>query len=98
MSMSANSAGSTLKFVHENVHSNLSVSRLIEKILSRNEAKLSSTGAVSSETGKYTGRSPKDRFIVSDEISKDLVDWGAVNQPIDEASFEKLYNKVTNHL
>jgi len=98
MSTSANSTDSNLKFMHENIHRNLSVSRLIEKILSRKEAKLSSTGAVSSVTGKYTGRSPKDRFIVSDDISKDLVDWGSVNQPIDEASFEKLYNKVTNHL
>ncbi len=98
MSMSANSAGSRPEFVHSNVHRNLSVARLIEKILSRKEAKLSSTGAVSSVTGKYTGRSPKDRFIVKDDVSENIVDWGAVNQPIDEVSFDNLYNKVINHL
>lgn len=98
MSMSAKSVESRLFFVHPNVHQNLSVPKLIEKILFRNEAKLSSTGAITSTTGKYTGRSPKDRFIVQDEMTENNVDWGSVNQPIDEESFEKLYKKVKNHL
>jgi len=98
MSMSAKSVEARPFFVHSNVHQNLSVPRLIEKILLRNEAKLSETGAITSTTGKYTGRSPKDRFIVQDEITKSKVDWGTVNQPIDEASFERLYEKVKTHL
>src|SRR5690625_3548911 len=81
-----------------NFHENLSVPQLVEKVVSRKEGILSSTGAVTTETGKYTGRSPKDRFVVRDSVSNDKVDWGAVNQPIDEASFEKLYKKVINHL
>src|SRR5690625_5076911 len=98
MSMSAKSVEARPFFVHSNVHQNLSVPRLIEKILLRNEAKLSETGAITSTTGKYTGRSPKDRFIVQDEITKSKVDWGTVNQPIDEASFDQLYEKVVAHL
>src|SRR5690625_2104325 len=83
---------------HEHIHENLSVPQLVEKILSREEGTLSATGAVRSTTGQYTGRSPKDRFIVRDDVSDDLVDWGQVNQPIDENSFEALYEKVINHL
>src|SRR5699024_7285101 len=83
---------------HENMHKNLSVSVLVEKILDRSEGVLSATGAIKATTGTYTGRSPKDRFVVKDDVSEDIVDWGDVNQPIDEASFEKLYHKVINHL
>src|SRR5690625_315596 len=83
---------------HANLHANLSVPLLVEKILSRKEGLLTATGAVRATTGKYTGRSPKDRFIVRDKVSENTVDWGAVNQPIDEASFEKLYKKVVDHL
>src|SRR5699024_3739980 len=80
------------------LHTNLSVPLLVEKILFRNEGVLTATGAVQATTGKYTGRSPKDRFIVKDDVSEDIVDWGSVNQPIDEASFDKLYQKVIDHL
>src|SRR5699024_3077971 len=89
----------TEDFMEEsNVHANLSVAQLVEKILDRDEAVLTTTGAVRATTGKYTGRSPKDRFIVRDEVSEDKVDWSAVNQPMDEAHFDKLYNKVIAHL
>ncbi|HLS61586.1 MAG TPA: phosphoenolpyruvate carboxykinase (ATP) [Virgibacillus sp.] len=83
---------------HKQVHQNLSTPVLVEKILHLNEADLSATGAICTETGKYTGRSPKDRFIVRDEVSDLLVDWGPVNKAVDEASFDKLHNKVVNHL
>lgn len=83
---------------HVGLQNNLSVPRLVEKILSRGEGTLTATGAVTATTGKYTGRSPKDRFIVKDEVSEEIVDWGQVNQPIDEASFNKLYKKVTAYL
>src|SRR5690625_3238094 len=80
------------------LHENLSVPMLVEKVLSREEGVMSSTGAIRATTGKYTGRSPKDRFIVKDEVSEDLVDWGSINQPISEEAFEKLYNRTINHL
>jgi len=84
--------------VHKNIHENLSVPSLIEKILELNEGKLTSTGSIRVETGKYTGRSPKDRFIVKDEISDQHVHWGNVNQPISEEIFERLLEKVSNYL
>ncbi|MFD9628554.1 phosphoenolpyruvate carboxykinase (ATP) [Peribacillus muralis] len=81
-----------------NVQTQLSVPQLVEKVLSRNEGVLTSTGAVKAETGKYTGRSPKDKFIVEEASVKDKVDWGSVNRPISEDVFNKLYNKVVDYL
>ena len=81
-----------------NVSIQLSVPQLVEKVLTRNEGVLSSTGAVCAETGKYTGRSPKDKYIVEEASSKDKIDWGPVNEPISEDSFIKLYNKVISYL
>lgn len=81
-----------------NVNTNLSVAGLVEKVLQRNEGSLTAQGAVCAETGHYTGRSPKDKFIVKDEESKDTVDWGNVNQPISEEIFEGLYEKVLDYL
>jgi phosphoenolpyruvate carboxykinase (ATP) len=83
---------------HGNLQENLSVARLVERVLDRKEGTLTATGAVTATTGKYTGRSPKDKFIVKDEVTENTVDWGPVNQPIDEASFDKLYDKVFDYL
>ncbi|MEC2161094.1 phosphoenolpyruvate carboxykinase (ATP) [Virgibacillus halodenitrificans] len=85
-------------YTHGNLNENLSVPVLVEKILSRNEGVLTSTGSVCATTGKYTGRSPKDKFIVKDEVCEKYIDWGAVNQSIDEETFEKLYKKVISYL
>lgn len=84
--------------VHPNLKKNLSVPTLTEKILERNEGVLTATGAVQATTGAYTGRSPKDKFIVKDDVCDPFVNWGPVNQPIDETSFNQLYNKVINYL
>ncbi|MGE7119107.1 phosphoenolpyruvate carboxykinase (ATP) [Peribacillus sp. NPDC046944] len=81
-----------------NVQTQLSVPQLVEKVLSRNEGVLTSTGAVKAETGKYTGRSPKDKYIVEEASVKDKIDWGPVNQPISEEVFNKLYSKVVDYL
>ncbi|MEK4521300.1 phosphoenolpyruvate carboxykinase (ATP) [Psychrobacillus sp. FSL W7-1457] len=81
-----------------NISLQLSVPQLVEKATSRGEAVLTSTGAVKAETGKYTGRSPKDKYIVDEPISKDKIDWGSVNQPISSSHFEALYSKVMNYL
>jgi len=80
-----------------NVQKQLSVPQLVEKILARNEGILTSTGAVRAVTGKYTGRSPKDKFIVVEDSTKDKIDWGP-NQPIAEEVFTNLYNKVLDYL
>ena len=83
---------------HPQAKHNLSVAQLVEKILSRQEGSLTSTGAVRSETGEYTGRSPQDRFIVQDDISENKVDWGNVNKPVSKEVFHRLYDKVTAYL
>ncbi|HFJ9314186.1 MULTISPECIES: phosphoenolpyruvate carboxykinase (ATP) [Bacillus cereus group] len=81
-----------------NAQIQLSVPQLVEKVLMRDEGKLTSTGAVSASTGKYTGRSPKDKFIVKEASVADKIAWGAVNQPISEEHFNKLYTKVLEYL
>ena len=81
-----------------NVSVQLSVPQLVEKATSRGEAVLTSTGAVKAETGKYTGRSPQDKYIVDETISRDKIDWGSVNQPISTEIFESLYKKVIDYL
>ncbi|MDA7027318.1 phosphoenolpyruvate carboxykinase (ATP) [Bacillus sp. CLL-7-23] len=82
----------------QNVHFNLPVPHLVEKILKRQEGVLTSSGAIQATTGTYTGRSPKDKFIVEEDSTKEKIDWGAVNQPISKDVFEKLYTKVVNYL
>lgn len=71
---------------------------LIEQSLLRGEGLLTETGALAVVTGKRTGRSPKDRFIVRDNITDTTVDWGSVNQPFDAARFDALWERVQTHL
>jgi phosphoenolpyruvate carboxykinase (ATP) len=58
---------------------------------------ITDTGALAINTGKFTGRSPKDRFIVKDAKTKDTVWWGDINIAFDENKFESLYNKVISY-
>jgi len=81
-----------------NVSNQLSVASLVEKATSRGEAMLTADGAVVAQTGKYTGRSPKDRYIVEEASSKDKIDWGNVNRPISSEIYDSLYEKVIAHL
>ena len=77
---------------------NLSPEVLDKIALDLNQAKLTSTGAITVNTGEFTGRSPKDRFIVKDEITEDAIWWGDINIPFDPEKFDKLYEKVTEYL
>ena len=79
------------------VHHNLSSVQLVEKSLERQEGKLTSTGALSVETGVYTGRSPKDRFIVDSPGVHDEIAWGT-NQPISVEQYAHLYSRLTAYL
>lgn len=83
---------------NSNVQFHLSVARLIEKALEKKEGILTSTGAFRATTGKYTGRSPNDKFIVKERSVEDKIDWGTVNQPISSEVFENLYKKVLYYL
>ncbi|MGN6629650.1 MAG: phosphoenolpyruvate carboxykinase (ATP), partial [Candidatus Nitrosocosmicus sp.] len=75
-------------------YKNLSVPQLVELAISNNEGKLSNTGSLSVKTGKFTGRSPDDKFIVKDEITTTSVDWGKINHPLSEENFENIFNKM----
>ena len=75
---------------------NLTPEELIEETIRRNQGVLSDTGALAIDTGEFTGRSPKDKFIVKDSGTKDSVDWGGFNNPIEPSVFDNLYNKVNS--
>jgi phosphoenolpyruvate carboxykinase (ATP) len=80
------------------VYFNLPVGSLVEYAIQQNGGKLTSTGAITAKTGKYTGRSPKDKFIVDTPSIHDKIEWGATNQPISEEKFDRLYQDVLAHL
>lgn len=80
------------------VHYQLSPAKLTEKAVARGEGILSETGALCVMTGKYTGRSPLDRFIVDEPEFHDNIDWGKVNMPISEEKFERIYKGMTAYL
>jgi len=81
-----------------NVFYQLTPAELIEAALLRKEGVLADTGALAIDTGEFTGRSPKDRFIVEDNITRDTVWWGKVNLKFDAARFDDLLYKLTNYL
>ena len=58
------------------IHRNLSIDSLVDNIISNEEGILASTGAAIVDTGKYTGRSPKDKYIVDEDSSSDNIWWG----------------------
>jgi phosphoenolpyruvate carboxykinase (ATP) len=80
------------------VYRNLSVPMLVEHALARGEGVLADNGALCVETGKYTGRSPKDRFIVDDPKTRHEVDWNQFNVPISEDHFQRLYQRVLTYV
>src|SRR5581483_11575838 len=80
------------------IHRNLSVPSLVEQIIARKEGILSSTGALSVKTGKFTGRSPDDKYIVDDEVTHNTIDWGKVNRPLSEENFDKILKRMKAHI
>lgn len=77
--------------------SNLTPAALVEHSILGHQGQLSSSGALAIKTGKFTGRSPKDRYIVKDDITSDNVDWGNINIPISKASYDMLYDKIIDY-
>jgi len=79
------------------VYRNLTVDLLVEDIIANGEGQLASSGATIVATGKYTGRSPQDKYIVDEKSSKENIWWGSVNRKISEDIFNELYHKVINY-
>lgn len=81
------------------VYWNLSAAELTEHALRLGQGELSDTGALCIKTGKFTGRSPKDRFIVKDELTASTVDWSSkFNEPFAPEKFERIYEKMRAYL
>ncbi|MEA5139499.1 phosphoenolpyruvate carboxykinase (ATP) [Arcicella rigui] len=80
--------------LHTDIHLNLRVSTLIEEALKNGEGTLTDTGAFMCDTGKFTGRSPKDKFSVYDDKTAETVAWGEINQAFEADKFEALYQKM----
>ncbi len=76
------------------VFRNLSVAELVEFSIKMNEGILSNMGSLVVETGKFTGRSPDDKFIVDDKLTHDKINWGKLNRPISEQNFNNIYLRM----
>lgn len=80
------------------IHWNASPAELTEDTLALEQGFLTENGTLSVNTGEFTGRSPKDRFIVKDDLTKDAVWWGDINIPFDPEKFDRLHARVTAYL
>ena len=80
------------------VHYNLLPTELVEHTLARGEGVMADSGALVVKTGEFTGRSPKDKYVVKDENTADKVWWGDVNNVFEADKFDKLYLRVLSYL
>ncbi|MEM8848237.1 MAG: phosphoenolpyruvate carboxykinase (ATP) [Bacteroidota bacterium] len=83
---------------HDRIHYQLSPDTLHAATIDMKMGQQASSGALAVNTGEFTGRSPMDRFIVKDEITKDKIWWGDINIPFDSGKFDKLYDKMVDYL
>lgn len=83
--------------VAKKVHQNLTVSELVEQAIARGEGLLLDNGALSVTTGRYTGRSPNDKFVVDTPALHADIDWGN-NKPCTPENFNRLYNRVLAYM
>jgi len=81
-----------------NIHYQLSPKELIEDTIRIGEGTLNDGGALVINTGEFTGRSPKDKFTVKDELTENTVHWNEFNLPIEEKYFEIILKKITQYL
>ena len=78
------------------IYRNLSIDLLTKKALERKEVIKSKSGALVTYTGKYTGRSPNDRFIVDTPKIHEKINWGKTNIPISKNHYDQLHKKITD--
>lgn len=82
----------------DRVHYQCSPDELVQAVLRRNEGEMNDTGALVIHTGEFTGRSPKDKFIVKDELTAATIHWNEFNLPIDPAYYSIIHKQVTDYL
>ena len=87
-----------LGITSKSVYYQLSPEQLHDQTIALQQGVEASSGALAINTGEFTGRSPKDRFIVKDSITKDKIWWGDINIPFSPTAFDKLYTKVITYL
>lgn len=87
-----------LGLLSNKINWNLDRSTLTQQTVKLGQGKLNDTGALCVSTGKFTGRSPKDKFIVKDSYTENTIDWGDINIPISEHTFDHLYTKMIDFL
>jgi phosphoenolpyruvate carboxykinase (ATP) len=80
------------------VYRNPTTALLYTHALLRGEGRLAEGGPLAVDTGTFTGRSPKDKFLVEEDSSQDRIWWGEVNQPLSEEHFGRLREKVVSNL
>ncbi|MGX5820449.1 phosphoenolpyruvate carboxykinase (ATP) [Chitinophaga lutea] len=102
--MQISSVRDTLKELRElgieniaDVHYQLPPEELTAQTVTLGQGCLADTGALVVNTGEFTGRSPKDKFIVKDAITEKTVNWNDFNLPITAACFDKLYGRITRY-
>ena len=87
-----------LGFTESNtVFRNLPVKTLVKDIIANDEGSIASNGAAMVDTGSYTGRSPKDKYIVKEPSCSENIWWGPINQEITDDVFDELYIKVIDY-
>ena len=82
----------------ESIHYQFSPEQLVQDTLRMGEGVLNDSGALVIQTGKFTGRSPKDKFTVKDDTTADSVYWNDFNIPIETKYFDIIYKKVLDYL
>ena len=84
--------------ISDNIHYQSTPDELVQATLRLNEGVLTDSGALAIRTGEFTGRSPKDKFIVKDEVTENTVHWNSFNLPIEEKYFHLVHKKMMDYL
>ncbi len=82
----------------EATHRNLSTAELYEHAVRNGEGTISAHGSLVVRTGKHTGRSPKDKFVVREPSSEKKVWWGEINQPLAEEHYDRLRARLMQYV
>jgi phosphoenolpyruvate carboxykinase (ATP) len=94
----APASGTNLDISIDESRHNLTAAPLVEEAVRNGEGMLAADGALVVSTGHYTGRSPKDKFVVEEPSSKDEISWGTINQPISEDNFDRIRARMLKYV